>query len=74
MIHYNKLEVMPLRRKITQAQIDAVGRYEAAHYDKILVRVPQGERDQIKRAAALAGMSLNNYVVQAIKDKMQQSP
>ena len=59
-----------MSRDITQAQRRAVGRYEAANYDKVLVRLPKGEREQIKSAADAAGESLNSYIVGAIRDRM----
>ena len=42
-----------MSREITPAQRAAVGRYESANYDKVLVRIPKGERDKIKAAANL---------------------
>ena len=59
-----------MARDITPAQRRAVGRYEAANYDKVLVRLPKGEREQIKAAAESAGESLNAYIVGAIRDRM----
>ena len=59
-----------MARDITPAQRRAVGRYEAANYDKVLVRLPKGEREQIKSAADAAGESLNAYIVGAIRDRM----
>ena len=59
-----------MARDITPAQRRAVGRYEAANYDKVLVRLPKGDREQIKAAADAAGESLNSYIVGAIRDRM----
>ena len=59
-----------MARDITPAQRRAVCRYEAANYDKVLVRLPKGEREQIKSAADAAGESLNAYIVGAIRDRM----
>ena len=59
-----------MARDITPAQRRAVGRYEAANYDKVLVRLPKGERERIKSAADAAGESLNAYIVGAIRDRM----
>ena len=59
-----------MARDITPAQRRAVGRYEAANYDKVLVRLPKGDREQIKAAADAAGESLNAYIVGAIRDRM----
>jgi len=41
-------------------------------YDRIAVNVPKGERDRIKAAADAAGESLNGYIVQAVRDRMQR--
>ena len=59
-----------MSRDITPAQRRAVGRYEAANYDKVLVRLPKGDREQIKAAADSAGESLNAYIVGATRDRM----
>ena len=59
-----------MARDIPPAQRRAVGRYEAANYDKVLVRLPKGEREQIKSAADSAGESMNAYIVGAIRDRM----
>ncbi len=59
-----------MARDITPAQRRAVGRYEAANYDKVLVRLPKGDREQIKAAADSAGESMNAYIVGAIRDRM----
>ena len=59
-----------MARDITPAQRRAVGRYEAANYDKVLVRLPKGDREQIKSAADSAGESMNAYIVGAIRDRM----
>lgn len=54
----------------SEAQKRAVAKYVKNNYDKILVIVPKGDRDAIKEAAARSGMSLNAFIVQAIKEKM----
>lgn len=59
-----------MARDITPAQRRAVGRYEAANYDKVLVRLPKGDREQIKAAADSSGESMNAYIVGAIRDRM----
>lgn len=59
-------------REITAAQRAAVGKYEAANYDKVLVRLPKGERDNIRAAADAAGESLNGYITKAISQRMER--
>lgn len=55
---------------ITKAQQKAVGKYEAANYDKVLLRLQKGQRDKIKAHAQSKGMSLNAYIVGLIERDM----
>lgn len=57
---------------ITKAQQGAVTRYEAKAYDKILLRVKKGQREEIQDAAEQAGESMNQFIVNAIKDRMER--
>jgi uncharacterized protein (DUF1778 family) len=43
---------------------------EANPYERIGLILKAGEKEKIKQAAEAAGTSVNNYIVQAIKDKM----
>lgn len=49
--------------EISKAQQKCVSRYEAANYDKILVRLPKGQRETVKAQADSAGKSLNAYLL-----------
>ena len=53
--------------EISKAQQKCVSRYEAANYDKILVRVPKGQRETVKAQADAAGKSLNAYLIGLIE-------
>lgn len=57
---------------VTDAQKRATTKYTRENYDKILVTIPKGERDGIKRAAESAGMSMNAFIVAAIKEKIEK--
>ena len=61
-----------MAREITPAQRKAVGKYEAANYDKVLVRMPKGERDKIKEAADKAGKSVNGFIMDAIREHLDK--
>lgn len=56
--------------KVSKAQQKAVAKYEAKVYDKTLIRMPKGQLDAIKAAAA--GMSANAYILEAIREKMSR--
>lgn len=44
--------------------------YKRDRYDQILLRVPKGMREEIAKAAADRGLSLNQYILSLIeKDK-----
>lgn len=58
-------------KEITAAQRASVAKYESRVYDKILLRIPKGERERIRAAADAAGESLNGYIVQAVQARMQ---
>ena len=57
----------------SKAQIKAQGKWEKKVYDKILLRLrkdTEPTRDTITRAADGAGMSLNAFIVEAIREKI----
>ena len=53
--------------EISKAQRQCVSRYETANYDKILVRLPKGQRETVKAQADAAGKSLNAYLIGLIE-------
>lgn len=57
---------------VSKAQQNAVSKYESVNYDKVLLRLPKGERDKIKAHAESLGMSLNSYINKLIDFDMQQ--
>lgn len=57
---------------VSKAQQKAVQKYVSSNYDDIKVRVPKGEREKIKAAAEVAGMSVNEYIIDAIRIKMNE--
>ena len=56
---------------VTKAQQRAVGKYEKEIYDKVLLRLPKGNREKIKAHAQQKGMSLNAYIVDLIEKDMK---
>lgn len=53
--------------EISKAQRQCVSRYEAANYDRILLRLPKGRREAVKAQAEAAGKSLNAYLIGLIE-------
>lgn len=43
-----------------------------AKYGQILIKPYKAERDQIRDAAAAAGQSLQGYILQAVRERMER--
>jgi endogenous inhibitor of DNA gyrase (YacG/DUF329 family) len=57
----------------SKAQQRAVAKYENAHYDKFLVRVPIGTKEAIQAHAKTLGLSLNGFVSYALNQAMNSA-
>lgn len=57
----------------TKKQQACVTRYVSAHYDKITVTVPKGERDRYKALAARLGMSVNQLFIQSVEKYIEDN-
>ena len=51
-------------------RIDYVNDYTRQNYDRFSLTAPKGRKDEIKKAARAAGMSLNEYILTAVAEKM----
>ncbi len=64
------------RKPMTQARRDANKKWNDANlkerYDRVQLVLPKGEKDVIKAAADKSGCSLNAYVVEAIRQRMER--
>ena len=56
----------------SDAQRRAVAKYNAANYDRIEIKVPKGDKEKIAQAAAEAGQSVNAFIYQAIRERMER--
>lgn len=59
----------------SRAHKEATQRYEQKAYDKVLLRLrkdTEPTRDTITAAADAAGLSLNAYILEAIKEKLEK--
>ena len=64
------------RKPMTQARRDANKKWNDANlkerYDRVQLVLPKGEKEGIKAAADKSGCSLNAYVVDAIRQRMER--
>lgn len=63
------------KQRRNRANAASIARYNAANYDKVTFRVRKDgsdgvTRDSIQAAATAAGMSVNAWIVDAIRDKL----
>lgn len=64
---------MEKERKSSDAQIRASMKYNAKTYERIALDVPKGKREQLKAYAEQHGLSLNSFIKDAIKAKIEQN-
>lgn len=53
---------------------ESIKRYEDKAYDKVLVRMPKGRKDEIQTFAAQTGESVNGFINRAIGEATGGSP
>lgn len=56
----------------SKAQQKAVAKYMKANYDEIKIRMMKGRKDEIKAAALAAGESTNQYIINAVEQRMER--
>lgn len=56
----------------SKAQQKAVQKYVKDKYDRIVLTMPKGKKEEIKASAAAVGESMNQYIVSAIDQRMDQ--
>lgn len=60
------------KSRYSQSQNKATQKYIKNHLDNIMIRVPKGKRDFYKSLAAQAGLSLNQFIVDAMNEKAER--
>ena len=63
---------MPRAKSGEFNQIAYQNEYNKLNYDRIEIKVPKGKKAIIKEAAQAAGQSVNEFISQAIDEKMAQ--
>lgn len=61
---------MPRAKSGEFNQIAYQNEYNKLNYDRIEIKVPKGKKAIIKEAAQAAGQSVNEFISQAIDEKM----
>lgn len=65
-------ELEEVRMPISEAKLRANHKYDAKAYDKYGIRFAKGELDVIRSACETTGESLNAFIVNAVRDKLNK--
>ncbi len=57
---------------VSKSQQKAVHKYGKANYDRMELTVPKGRKERIKAVAAAAGESVNQYIINAVDQRMSR--
>ena len=57
---------------VSKAQQKAVNKYVRENYDRVLVTMPKGKKEQFKAIATSKGMSLNAYILSLLEQDAQK--
>ncbi len=60
------------RKRYTPSQARAAKKYLENSVEEIKVRVPKGQKDLYKKAAANAGESLNAFIIRAMDQRINE--
>lgn len=55
-----------------KASAASKNKWNAAHYDRIIVQVQKGQKELFQAIAKAQNKSLNAYIVEAIREKMER--
>nr|WP_295277764.1 Arc family DNA-binding protein [uncultured Blautia sp.] len=58
--------------KVSKAQQKAVQKYVKNNYDRVVVTLPKGRRDEVKKHASDHGESMNAFIVRAVNETMER--
>lgn len=59
-------------QKYTEARKEGNKRWDAANLDRISIAMPKGKKDDVKAAASAAGESMNQYIINAVDQRMER--
>lgn len=60
------------KKKISKAQMNAVAKYTKANYDELKIRVPKGQKEEIKEYADSLGKSVNQFISDLINAEIHK--
>lgn len=58
--------------KVSKAQQRAVQKYVKNNYDRVLLTLPKGKREEIRKYAEMEDKSMNAFIIQAVEEKISR--
>lgn len=58
--------------KVSKSQQAAVNRYVKKNYDRLYITFPKGQKETIKEYADKKGVSINEYIKQAVYTQIEK--
>lgn len=55
---------------VSEAQKKSAQKWDAANLDRVSIAMPKGMKDMVKAAAAVAGESMNQYIIGATEQRI----
>lgn len=65
------MELLEAKRKLEQ-RYNKQNEYNKKNYDRVSVMFPAGYRDKVREIASGEGKSLNAYILEAVKEKIEK--
>ena len=59
-------------QKYTDARKEGNRKWDAANLDRVSIAMPKGKKDDIKAAASAVGESMNQYIINAVEQRMER--
>ena len=59
-------------QKYTEARKEGNRKWDAANLDRVSIAMAKGKKDEIKAAASAAGESMNQYIINAVDQRMER--
>ena len=59
-------------QKYTDARKEGNRKWDTANLDRVSIAMPKGKKNDIKAAAAAVGESMNQYIINAVEQRMER--
>ena len=59
-------------QKYTDARKEGNRKWDTANLDRVSIAMPKGKKDDIKAAASAVGESMNQYIINAVEQRMER--